>query len=485
MAPWPRGSGLKGNAMSERLTRHDRLFFALAGAGSAVLAIALFLGVQWRWGVTLADKSLLLVIAVSTFTIFYRFPLLLSARRTLYMVRRAIGRWVQLMVIVLLTYFLIPGLSDTVPREMMEIWALATLPVLLLALIVMRKSALRLYASAGQVRRAIFLLPGDEANLLGLRLRRSPVLGIEVMGYYGAPPTNDPERIVTAIDIPPPLPRLGDLNDALQAISTNAYNVVFVGMRVLQQEKEREVAQALGNSTASIYLVPEARLFGYFTMASTDIAGVPLLALHENHILGLSRLLKRTVDLSLSSIALLLLGPLMLVIALGISITSPGPVFFRQARYGLNGRAIQIFKFRSMHTKQTAEESTQVKQAVQGDHRVTRLGRFLRKSSLDELPQLFNVLKGDMSLVGPRPHAAAHNEMYRSLITGYMLRHTVKPGITGWAQVNGLRGETETLDKMRRRVEYDHHYIQNWSLYLDIRIMFMTLRTLFWDKAAY
>ncbi|WP_187394961.1 undecaprenyl-phosphate glucose phosphotransferase [Pigmentiphaga aceris] len=471
--------------MSERLTRHDRLFFVLAGAGSAVLAVALFLGLQWRWEVEMNDKSLLLVIAVSTFTIFYRFPLLLSARRTLYMARRAIGRWINLMVIVLMAYFLVPSMNASVPREMMELWALLTLPVLLLALIVMRKSALGLYASASEVRKAIFLLPGDEANLLGMRLRRSPVLGIEVAGYYGEPPSANPDRIVTAIDIPPPLPRLGDLNDALKAISTNTYHVVFVGMRVLQQEKEREVAQALGNSTASIYLVPEARLFGYFTMASTDIAGVPLLALHENHILGLSRLLKRTVDLVLSAIALTMLAPIMLMIALGIRFTSPGPVFFRQARYGLNGEAIQIFKFRSMHTKQTVEESTMVKQAVMGDPRVTKLGRFLRKSSLDELPQLFNVLMGDMSLVGPRPHAAAHNEMYRSLITGYMLRHTVKPGITGWAQVNGLRGETETLDKMRRRIEYDHHYIQNWSLNLDIRIMFMTLRTLFWDKAAY
>jgi putative colanic acid biosynthesis UDP-glucose lipid carrier transferase len=485
MAPQPRRGKLKAVPMSDRLTRHDRLFFVLAGLGTAVLAVALFLGLQWRWDMPMADKSLALVIFGCTFTIFYRFPLLLSARRTLYMVQRAVGRWVQLMVIVLLTYFLVPGLVDVVPREIMEAWALVSLPVLLLALVVMRMSALSLYASAGQVRRAIFLMPGEEAHMLGMRLRRSPVLGIEVVGYFGPPPGEDAEPVVTSRDLPTTLPRLGGIDEALEAISTNTYNVVFVGMRILQQHRERDIAQALGNSTASIYLVPEARLFGFFTIGGADLAGIPLLSLHENHILGLSRLLKRSVDLVLSSIALLMLSPVMLIIALCIKLGSPGPVLFRQARYGQNGKAIMVYKFRSMHTRQTAEESTQVKQATQGDHRVTKLGRFLRRSSLDELPQLFNVIKGEMSLVGPRPHAAAHNEMYRSLISGYMLRHTVKPGITGWAQVNGLRGETETLDKMRRRVEYDHHYIQNWSLYLDIRIMFMTLRTILWDKAAY
>jgi putative colanic acid biosynthesis UDP-glucose lipid carrier transferase len=470
--------------MSDRLTRHDRLFFALAGAGAAALAVATFLVVQWRWGgAAMSDKSLILVILISSFTVFYRFRLLLSARHTLYMARRAVGRWLQLVVIVLLSYFLIPGLSEAVPRQVMQIWAIATLPVLVLALVVMRKSALRVYASAGQVRRAVFLLPGDEARTLGMRLRRSPVLGIDVVGYYDGPDSEAAPS--TTSDAPSELPRLGDLDDALRAISANTYNVVFVGMRVLQQEKDREIALALGNSTASIYLVPEAQMFGYFSISSTDIAGVPLLALHEHHILGLSRLLKRAVDVVVTLIALLFAAPVMAAIAACIRFQSAGPVLFRQTRYGLNGKAITIYKFRSMHDVQTAEDREKVTQATMGDQRVTPLGRLLRRTSLDELPQLFNVLRGDMSLVGPRPHAAAHNELYRSLISGYMLRHTVKPGITGWAQVNGLRGETDTLDKMRRRVEYDHYYIQNWSLYLDIRILFMTLRTLLWDKAAY
>jgi putative colanic acid biosynthesis UDP-glucose lipid carrier transferase len=468
--------------MSERFTRHDRLFFALAGAGAAVVAVGLFLLVQWRWGTKVPDKTLILVILVASFTIFFRFQLLLSARHTLYMARRAIGRWLQLVVVVLLAYFLVPGLDDSVPREGMQIWAAATLPALLLALVAMRKSALRVYASAGQVRRAVFLLPGQEARTLSMRLQRSPVLGIDVVGYFDEP---NGEAARASSDGAEPLPRLGGLDDALQAISANAYNVVFVGMRILQQEKDREIAKALGDSTASIYLVPEAQMFGYFSITSTDIAGVPLLALHENHMLGLSRLLKRGVDLAVASLAMLLAGPVMAVIAVCIRLDSGSPVLFRQTRYGLNGKAITILKFRTMHATQSAEDREKVTQATMGDRRVTRVGRVLRRTSLDELPQLLNVLRGDMSLVGPRPHAAAHNELYRSLISGYMLRHTVQPGITGWAQVHGLRGETDTLDKMRRRVEYDHFYIQNWSLYLDFRILFLTLRTIFWDKAAY
>ena len=172
----------------------------------------------------------------------------------------------------------------------------------------------------------------------------------------------------------------------------------------------------------------------------------------------------------------------MLLIALLIKITSPGPVFFRQRRYGLDGREILVWKFRTMRV---CEDGDRVVQATSNDARVTRLGAVLRKTSLDELPQLFNVLAGNMSLVGPRPHASAHNEEYRRLIQGYMLRHKVKPGITGLAQVNGNRGETDTLEKMVRRIQSDHFYIREWSLWLDIKIMVKTVFVVFSGKNAY
>ena len=182
------------------------------------------------------------------------------------------------------------------------------------------------------------------------------------------------------------------------------------------------------------------------------------------------------------SAALAIAAVPMFSIAIMIKLTSPGPVFFRQRRYGLDGKEIMVWKFRSMRT---CDNGPVVRQATKEDPRITPLGRVLRKTSLDELPQLLNVIEGNMSLVGPRPHASAHNEQYRSLIRGYMLRHKVKPGITGLAQVNGCRGETETIDKMERRVQWDHKYIRSWSLWLDLKIMFRTVAVVLKQDQAY
>jgi putative colanic acid biosynthesis UDP-glucose lipid carrier transferase len=184
----------------------------------------------------------------------------------------------------------------------------------------------------------------------------------------------------------------------------------------------------------------------------------------------------------LATFSLIVFAIPMLIIATLVKLSSPGPIFFRQHRYGLDGREILVWKFRSMRV---CEDGDQVKQATKEDDRVTRLGSILRTTSLDELPQLLNVLNGTMSLVGPRPHASAHNEEYRSQIHGYMLRHKVRPGITGLAQVNGHRGETDTLEKMERRVECDHKYIREWSLLMDLKILFRTIFVVFSKDNAY
>jgi putative colanic acid biosynthesis UDP-glucose lipid carrier transferase len=189
--------------------------------------------------------------------------------------------------------------------------------------------------------------------------------------------------------------------------------------------------------------------------------------------MGWNSMIKRTSDLVLASLILVLLTPLMLMIALAVRITSPGPIIFRQRRYGLYGEEIKVYKFRSM---KVAEDGDTVVQARKDDQRVTPIGAFLRRTSLDELPQFVNVLQGRMSIVGPRPHAVAHNEQYRKLIKGYMLRHKVKPGITGWAQVNGLRGETATLDRMEARIQHDLDYLRNWSVWLDLWIILKTVK---------
>ncbi len=213
-----------------------------------------------------------------------------------------------------------------------------------------------------------------------------------------------------------------------------------------------------------------------------EMAGVPLISLSETPLVGGAALAKSVMDKSIALVALILLSPIMVFTALAVKLTSRGPIIFKQKRHGWDGRLVEVYKFRSMKVHE--EQEGKVTQATKGDDRITRVGRFIRRTSIDELPQLINVLEGTMSLVGPRPHAIAHNEYYKGQIRSYMLRHRVKPGLTGLAQVNGYRGETETLDKMQGRVNYDLAYINNWSIWLDIEILFKTVFILF-SRNAY
>ena len=240
--------------------------------------------------------------------------------------------------------------------------------------------------------------------------------------------------------------------------------------------------ESLQGTTASLFLVPD--LFGISIIQGRlqDVNGVPMVGLCETPFTGVNAAAKRASDLVLATLIVVLVAPLMLVLAVGVKLSSPGPVIFRQRRNRLGGEEIVVYKFRSM---QATDDGTVVAQATPRDPRVTRFGAFLRRTSLDELPQFINVLQGHMSIVGPRPHAVAHNEQYRQLIKAYMVRHKVRPGITGWAQVNGHRGETDTLDKMRERVECDLDYLRNWSLSLDLQIIARTIKLLIGDRHAY
>jgi putative colanic acid biosynthesis UDP-glucose lipid carrier transferase len=242
------------------------------------------------------------------------------------------------------------------------------------------------------------------------------------------------------------------------------------------------VLARLSDSTASVYVVPDFFVFELLHSRWTNIGGLPAVSVFENPFYGVDGLIKRIADLAFASAFLVIATLPMAAIAIGIRLTSRGPVFFRQTRYGLDGRPIKVWKFRSMTV---CQDNGVIAQATKDDARVTPFGAFLRKTSHDELPQLFNVIGGSMSLVGPRPHASQHNEGYRKVIQGYMLRHKVKPGITGLAQVNGWRGETDTLDKMQKRVEFDHQYIREWSPWLDIKILFKTVFTVLSKQNAY
>jgi putative colanic acid biosynthesis UDP-glucose lipid carrier transferase len=275
---------------------------------------------------------------------------------------------------------------------------------------------------------------------------------------------------------------LGPLANLPAYICEHDIKDVYITLPLSSQPRIAELLESVQGTTASVYYVPDIPGIGVIQGHLHSINGVPVLGLCETPFTGINEVIKRASDIVFSSVILILISPLLLAIAVGVKLGSPGPVFFKQRRNGLDGHEITVFKFRSM----TAQDNGPVVvQASKNDPRITRFGAFLRRTSLDELPQFFNVMQGSMSIVGPRPHAVAHNEFYRQAIKAYMVRHKVKPGITGWAQVNGLRGETESIEKMRTRVEYDLEYLRNWSLWLDTKIILRTIRLVFFDRSAY
>ena len=274
---------------------------------------------------------------------------------------------------------------------------------------------------------------------------------------------------------------VGQCKDVAAFVQKHAVNAIYIALPMSNAPRIEVMLHEFRDTTASIYFLPDFLAFDLVQARCTEIHGLPMLAICDTPFYGMNAVKKRAIDIVLSSLALLLAWPLLLLIALAIKIGSPGPVLFKQRRYGLHGEEILVYKFRSMSV---CEDGAVVVQAMQQDQRITGIGRVLRRLSLDELPQLLNVLQGKMSFVGPRPHAVAHNELYRKLISGYMIRHKVRPGITGWAQVHGLRGETPAVEQMRLRVEYDLEYLRNWSLSLDLRIILKTaLIAVFHGKA--
>ena len=302
---------------------------------------------------------------------------------------------------------------------------------------------------------------------------------------------NDPgTRLVGYFDDRPPVRQcgaerhhqLGRLSDLPTYVKAHRIQLIYLSLPMASQPRIKGLLDALKDTTASVYFVPDMFVTDLIQGRSDAVCGLPVISVCETPFRGPAGVLKRTCDLVLASIILVLISPLMLAIAAAVKWTSPGPVIFRQRRYGLDGKEIIVYKFRSMRV---AEDGDHVPQARRNDARVTPVGAVLRKTSMDELPQFINVLQGRMSIVGPRPHAVAHNELYRGLIKSYMVRHKVRPGITGWAQVNGFRGETDSLEKMEARVRCDLDYLRSWSLGLDFYIIWKTLRLVCRDSAAY
>lgn len=357
--------------------------------------------------------------------------------------------------------------SDEYSRFITLVWGFAA-PVA----IGLWRTALRLFLRAMRARgrntRTVAIAGLTElGERVGHVIHRSPWMGLILNGYFD---DRIPER---GHPIPEELGcREGSLDDLVETARAGKIDLVYIALPLRAEPRINELVRKLADTTADVYMAADFSAFDLLHAQWATLGDVPVVSIHETPFYGVDGWLKRVEDIIFGAMIMLLISLPMLAVAIGVKLSSPGPVFFRQRRYGLNGEVIHVLKFRSMTVQ---EDGAKVKQATKNDSRITKFGAFIRRTSLDELPQFFHVLTGEMSIVGPRPHAVAHNEDYRKRIQGYMLRHKVKPGITGWAQVNGWRGETDTLEKMEKRIEHDLAYIRNWSLFWDVKIIFLTV----------
>jgi putative colanic acid biosynthesis UDP-glucose lipid carrier transferase len=314
-------------------------------------------------------------------------------------------------------------------------------------------------------RTAVIVGAGETGSALAERLQAVQSPAIRIAGFFDD--RRDDRLKETRRET-----ILGSFGDLGDYVRSRRADLVYITLPMTSRERVLSLLDQISDTTASIYFVPDVLLLDAIQARIGHVGGMAVLAVCESPFRGVNGLVKRASDIVVASAILALSLPVMIAIAVGVKLSSPGPTLFKQHRYGLDGRPIVVYKFRTMIV---TEDGESIRQATRGDTRVTRFGALLRRTSLDELPQFINVLQGRMSVVGPRPHAVAHNELYRKLIRGYMIRHKVKPGITGWAQINGLRGETDTLEKMRARIEHDLTYLRNWSLALDLQIVLKTI----------
>jgi putative colanic acid biosysnthesis UDP-glucose lipid carrier transferase len=382
-------------------------------------------------------------------------------------------RWAVILAILLAIGYITEETQDF-PRRVIVTWAIVT-PVLLIAVTFAIHALARRFIGQPRNSRKVVFVGCTEASLsLAQRLTRHPELCMSVSGCFD---DRDANRLAQS-----DLNLLGRFSDLPKYVKENGIDAVFIALPLRHMRRMQDLLNELSDTTTSLYFLPDVFVFDLIQARSGEILGVPVVSLCETPFHGFRPMAKRIMDVIVASLALVVLTPMLLLIALAVRATSRGPIIYRQRRYGLDGREITIYKFRTMRV---TESDTEFTQATRGDARVTTIGRLLRRSSLDELPQLINVLQGRMSIVGPRPHAVAHNEVTRRLIRGYMLRHKVPPGITGLAQIKGYRGETSRLADMHARVHYDLEYVRTWSLWLDLKILFKTVPQLIRTDKAY
>jgi putative colanic acid biosynthesis UDP-glucose lipid carrier transferase len=383
------------------------------------------------------------------------------------------ARWLTLVALISAVVYL-AGLAPTLDYGLLTIWVALTPSVLFVG----QWSARHWLTSLLRRRlpqRAVIVGVTDLGARLEHALHSDSLLRTDIVGFFE---DRAASRLTTKVDAPV----LGNGASLAGYVTAHHIDQVFITLPMSRDSRIVAMLEALHDSTASIYFVPDIFAFNLIQARFDILGGVPVVAVRETPFYGAAWLIKRMSDVAIACAALLLLAPLLALVAIAIRLDSPGPAFFRQKRYGLDGREILVFKFRSMSVVEDGKGAFTA--ATKGDARITKVGALLRRTSIDELPQLFNVLEGSMSIVGPRPHAVAMNEHYRREIPGYMVRHKVKPGITGWAQVNGYRGGDD-LESMRKRIELDLAYLRHWSLWLDLRILFKTISVVLTDRHAF
>ncbi|HJW24944.1 MAG TPA: undecaprenyl-phosphate glucose phosphotransferase [Rhodocyclaceae bacterium] len=418
------------------------------------------------------DRAYYIVVAVLLFALTFpgkRF----SQRSAKEIVRDVVLGWAGLMALVLAFGFA-TGFIYSFPPNLVAHWLWLAPVAQIAGHLSFRAFATTFVRTRLGYKRAVIVGCNEQGRQLAQEIAAHPMLGQRVSGYFD-------DREVLRVEAGNELV-LGKLEDVAEYVKRYDVQVIYLALPMASQQRILALLDSLRDTTASIYFVPDVFVTDLIQARMDAVGRMPVVAVCDTPFSGLNGAIKRGSDIVLSLFILVLISPLLLVVGALVRATSPGPAIFKQRRYGLDGKEIMVYKFRSMRV---CQDGAEVPQATREDPRVTPVGRFIRKTSIDELPQFLNVLQGRMSIVGPRPHAVAHNEMYRKLIKGYMVRHKVKPGITGWAQVNGCRGETETLDKMQARIDLDLEYLRHWSLRLDLYIIARTVILVFKDASAY
>ena len=379
------------------------------------------------------------------------------------------------LILIILAYFTKTGANYS--RVAMGSWFVATLLGLCLWRISFR-AILFHFRKSGMNAKSVIIIGATPTGLkLAKQITQNPQHGLTLHGFYEDRPI---ERLPDMIGYEVK----GTISEGVDLVKNNPnISHVYIAMPMKAEARITDILNKCSDTTATVHIIPDFFIFNLLHARWQHVGNMQTLSIFDSPFNGFNLAIKRVEDVVLASIILILITIPMIFIALAVKSTSKGPIIFKQKRYGLDGKEICIYKFRSMAL--VSRDVDNVKQATRFDARITPVGAFIRRTSLDELPQFINVLQGNMSIVGPRPHAVQHNEEYRQLVDGYMLRHKAKPGITGWAQINGWRGETDTLDKMEKRIEFDLNYIHRWSLLFDLKIIFMTIFKGFVNKNAY